>query len=85
MIGWALLAAATVVVAPAGGADASDSIRFFGGGWGHGVGMSQWGAYGLARKGWPKETHGFQTGHEPAWKHRTKASACGSHCRWMSR
>ncbi len=25
---------------------------FSGGGWGHGVGMSQWGAYGMARKGY---------------------------------
>jgi SpoIID/LytB domain protein len=25
---------------------------FYGSGWGHGVGMSQWGAYGLARQGW---------------------------------
>ena len=27
-------------------------VRFFGSGWGHGLGMSQWGAYGLALKGW---------------------------------
>src|SRR6266567_8130074 len=25
---------------------------FFGSGWGHGVGLSQWGAYGLAQDGW---------------------------------
>jgi SpoIID/LytB domain protein len=30
----------------------SGSFRFFGSGFGHGVGMSQWGAYGLARMGW---------------------------------
>jgi SpoIID/LytB domain protein len=29
-----------------------DTFVFFGSGWGHGVGMSQWGAYGLARAGW---------------------------------
>ncbi|MEX2420423.1 MAG: SpoIID/LytB domain-containing protein, partial [Actinomycetota bacterium] len=27
-------------------------FRMFGGGWGHGLGMSQWGAYGLAKDGW---------------------------------
>ena len=27
------------------------SFRFIGTGYGHGVGMSQWGAYGLAKKG----------------------------------
>jgi SpoIID/LytB domain protein len=27
-------------------------FRFFGSGFGHGIGMSQWGAYGLARMGW---------------------------------
>jgi stage II sporulation protein D len=48
----ALLAAAAVLSVPSGAARASDSITFFGGGYGHGVGMSQWGAYGLARHGW---------------------------------
>ncbi len=28
------------------------TITFFGSGWGHGVGMSQWGSYGLAKRGW---------------------------------
>ena len=28
------------------------SFVFKGGGWGHGVGMSQWGAYGFAKNGW---------------------------------
>ena len=27
-------------------------FRMFGGGFGHGVGLSQWGAFGLAKKGW---------------------------------
>jgi SpoIID/LytB domain protein len=40
-----LVAAAPPVVA------ADDSITFFGGGWGHGVGMSQYGAYGMAKNG----------------------------------
>jgi len=46
----ASVVAATVVVAPA--AHAADSFRFRGSGYGHGIGMSQWGAYGLAQQGW---------------------------------
>jgi SpoIID/LytB domain protein len=43
--------------APAGersssGADAVEEFTFFGSGFGHGLGMSQWGAFGLAREGW---------------------------------
>ena len=34
-------------------AHAADNFRFYGSGYGHGIGMSQWGAYGLASKGWP--------------------------------
>jgi len=30
----------------------SSGFRFFGSGFGHGIGMSQWGAYGLAQMGW---------------------------------
>src|SRR4026209_1354879 len=33
-------------------ANAADTFRFHGSGYGHGIGMSQWGAYGLANKGW---------------------------------
>lgn len=34
-------------------ADVADKpFIFFGSGWGHGVGLSQWGAYGLAQDGW---------------------------------
>ena len=33
-------------------AQAADTFRFHGSGYGHGIGMSQWGAYGLATKGW---------------------------------
>ena len=36
--------------APAGAG--STGFRFFGSGFGHGIGMSQWGAYGLAQMGW---------------------------------
>ncbi len=43
-----------VVVALLGGsvAQAADTFRFHGSGYGHGIGMSQWGAYGLAQQGW---------------------------------
>src|SRR5687767_7805372 len=33
-------------------AGAAEQFTFYGGGWGHGIGMSQWGAYGLAQQGW---------------------------------
>jgi SpoIID/LytB domain protein len=32
---------------------AASGFTFYGSGDGHGLGMSQWGAYGLARRGWP--------------------------------
>src|SRR2546430_5468767 len=54
-----LALAASVAAAPASvPASASarqtapSSFAFYGSGFGHGVGMSQWGAYGLAKKGW---------------------------------
>src|SRR5918995_1765273 len=52
----ALLAVAAALLAP--GADVSraavgePTFAFSGRGWGHGVGMSQWGAYGFAVRGW---------------------------------
>ena len=48
-----LFAAAIAVLAlaaPAGAAKTRFTVR--GAGWGHGVGMSQWGAYGFATQGW---------------------------------
>jgi SpoIID/LytB domain protein len=39
-----------LVAGPA--AAASGDFRFFGSGYGHGLGLSQWGAYGLATQGW---------------------------------
>lgn len=60
LIAMALL----VALLPVGGARAASSFTFYGSGWGHGIGMSQWGAYGLAKKGWSAErilTH-FYTG-----------------------
>jgi len=50
-----LLVASIVVVAVVMGgsvANAAPGFRFHGSGYGHGIGMSQWGAYGLANKGW---------------------------------
>jgi stage II sporulation protein D len=47
LAGVAVLAAAT-----AGFARAGTTLIVTGHGWGHGVGMSQWGAYGYARHGW---------------------------------
>ena len=41
-----------VVCATAGTARAGTELIVTGHGWGHGVGMSQWGAYGYARHGW---------------------------------
>ncbi|WP_218079370.1 SpoIID/LytB domain-containing protein [Anthocerotibacter panamensis] len=32
--------------------EAAGSFRLIGGGWGHGLGLSQYGSYGLARRGW---------------------------------
>ncbi len=50
-LGVALLVVA-VVCATAGTARAGTQLIVTGHGWGHGVGMSQWGAYGYARHGW---------------------------------
>lgn len=47
-----LLVASAVTLGPVSAAHADDSFTFFGGGFGHGLGMSQWGAYGLAQQGW---------------------------------
>jgi SpoIID/LytB domain protein len=47
-----VLAVTTLVVLPAGRGSAAGSFTFYGSGWGHGLGLSQWGAYGLAQEGW---------------------------------
>jgi stage II sporulation protein D len=44
--------AAVCVLAAAGPACAGTKLVVTGHGWGHGVGMSQWGAFGYARHGW---------------------------------
>lgn len=41
-----------LALALAGTAAAQPTFVFEGSGWGHGVGLSQWGAYGLAKNGW---------------------------------
>jgi len=45
------LAGACAVTAPAATPGPSTAFVLAGGGWGHGVGMSQWGAYGQAKAG----------------------------------
>ena len=46
-----LLLTALVVLAAAPAAGAATATVIHGAGWGHGVGMSQWGAYGFAKRG----------------------------------
>ena len=48
----ALVVAVSAALVPAPAARADGPITFYGSGWGHGLGLSQWGAYGLATKGW---------------------------------
>jgi len=48
-----LLATATLFLALAASAPAATTnVTMVGRGWGHGIGMSQWGAYGYAKNGW---------------------------------
>ena len=47
-----LLALLVTLLASPVPADATSSFTFYGSGYGHGIGMSQWGAYGLAQMGW---------------------------------
>ncbi|MGH2555085.1 MAG: SpoIID/LytB domain-containing protein, partial [Actinomycetota bacterium] len=46
------LAVAFSILSPPAGSRAASSFTFYGSGWGHGLGLPQWGAYGLALKGW---------------------------------
>lgn len=48
----ALVVAVSAALLPAASARAGDSFTLYGSGWGHGLGLSQWGAYGLATQGW---------------------------------
>jgi stage II sporulation protein D len=47
-----VVAVSALVILPAVPAAARNSFTFYGSGFGHGLGMSQYGAYGLARDGW---------------------------------
>ena len=51
-LGIAVAMVSAVAAASAGTARAGTSLIVTGHGWGHGVGMSQWGAYGYALHGW---------------------------------
>jgi stage II sporulation protein D len=50
-IALALTLCAGLVLLP-GTAGAGTTFTFYGSGWGHGIGLSQWGTQGLATKGW---------------------------------
>jgi SpoIID/LytB domain protein len=47
-----VVAVTALGVLPVAPASAGGSFTFYGSGFGHGLGMSQWGAYGLAKDGW---------------------------------
>lgn len=73
----ALVAATPAAPALAGDADAerrqarAKQFRFFGSGFGHGLGMSQWGAFGLAGQGWKAPrilTHFYSGTRVGAWE-----------------
>jgi stage II sporulation protein D len=50
---WTVVALlVTLPVAPTALAQGDDDFTFYGSGFGHGLGMSQWGAYGLSKQGW---------------------------------
>ena len=49
---FALVVAVSAAILPAASARAGDPFTLYGSGWGHGLGLSQWGAYGLASDGW---------------------------------
>lgn len=48
----ASLLALVLAFVPASQAEAASSFTFYGSGWGHGLGLSQWGAFGMAQQGW---------------------------------
>jgi len=47
----ALLASVALTAAPAASGTSSPTFTFYGSGYGHGLGLSQWGAYGMAQDG----------------------------------
>ena len=64
----AALVAIVVLPISAPGATAGGGFSFYGSGDGHGIGMSQWGAYGLAQMGWS---------HAQILKHFYRGTAIG--------
>ena len=52
---FVLATALAAIVVPATPASAERNFTFFGSGYGHGIGMSQWGANGLAEMGWSEQ------------------------------
>ena len=54
VVAVALVGALLVPIGPAVAAE-PDTVSFVGAGWGHGLGLSQYGAYGAARDGWTAE------------------------------
>lgn len=66
--GVALLLSLALVLPIAPEAEAETTYTFLGGGWGHSVGMSQYGAYGMAREGytWQEILSHYFTGAYPA-------------------
>ena len=52
LAGALALFALLVAAAPAAARSTQYAFTITGHGWGHGVGMSQWGAYGYAKHGW---------------------------------
>jgi peptidoglycan hydrolase-like amidase len=50
-----IAAVAALALAASTSAQAKERYAIEGRGWGHGIGMSQWGAYGYARHGWSYE------------------------------
>lgn len=47
-----VIAVLALAILPAVPASSANSFTFYGSGYGHGLGMSQWGAFGLAQEGW---------------------------------
>ncbi len=52
LVGALIMAALLVAATPAVARSTQYTFTLTGRGWGHGVGMSQWGAYGYAKHGW---------------------------------
>jgi stage II sporulation protein D len=52
LVGFFALLILLVAAAPAAARSTQYKFTIIGHGWGHGVGMSQWGAYGYAKHGW---------------------------------